>query len=344
MSESARALPLPTVLKSVSRSFYLSLKFLPVETRHGVGLAYLLARAADSIADTPHLPVALRLEQLQQLRGLYEAAAACPPGFPPATVIVGQESAGERALLTQLPACLTAYAATAEPDRNDIRDVLRVLTAGMVDDLKRFPDAGAAPGILPTRADLDRYCYSVAGVVGEFWTRIHLRHRPALSACDASTLIADGVRLGKGLQMTNVLRDLPRDLRRGRCYLPEADVKPAGLVAADLLQPDAWPRVRPIVFELIQVGFEHLRAGLRYVKAVPVTERALRRTAWWPLAFAVDTLGRLRSDVNLLDPAVHVKSSRGFIYRTLVSSWWSGCSDDYLDRQFAAASHAAGLI
>jgi hypothetical protein len=126
--------------------------------------------------------------------------------------------------------------------------------------------------------------------------------------------------------------------------LPEADLTPAGLLPAELLQPSAWPRVQPIVAELIQVGFEHLRAGLRYVKAVPATERALRRTAWWPLAFAVDTLGRLRSGVNLLDPAVHVKSSRGFVYRTMWSSWWSGCTDEFLDRRFATLSCDAGLI
>ncbi|RME87298.1 MAG: hypothetical protein D6785_02200, partial [Planctomycetota bacterium] len=44
------------VLKGVSRSFYLSMYFLPSETRKIIGLAYALARAADTLADTEFVP------------------------------------------------------------------------------------------------------------------------------------------------------------------------------------------------------------------------------------------------------------------------------------------------
>ncbi|MCA1964642.1 MAG: squalene/phytoene synthase family protein, partial [Prosthecobacter sp.] len=52
------------LLASVSRSFYLTLKALPAELREPISLAYLLARTADTIADTAEAPAALRLECL----------------------------------------------------------------------------------------------------------------------------------------------------------------------------------------------------------------------------------------------------------------------------------------
>src|SRR5258708_5554921 len=56
------------LLKDVSRSFYLTLRVLPVKIRFQVGLAYLLARTTDTIADTDIVPVEQRLQALQSLR------------------------------------------------------------------------------------------------------------------------------------------------------------------------------------------------------------------------------------------------------------------------------------
>src|SRR2546423_5496602 len=55
-------------LKDVSRSFYLTLRVLPGKIRPQIGLAYLLARATDTIADTELVPMDQRLQALQALR------------------------------------------------------------------------------------------------------------------------------------------------------------------------------------------------------------------------------------------------------------------------------------
>jgi farnesyl-diphosphate farnesyltransferase len=55
-----------TLLRDVSRSFYLTLRVLPREIRPQISLAYLLARATDTIADTKAVPRAKRVETLQQ--------------------------------------------------------------------------------------------------------------------------------------------------------------------------------------------------------------------------------------------------------------------------------------
>src|SRR5213075_3382565 len=55
------------ILRSVSRSFYLSIRFLPAQLREPIALAYLLARTTDSVADTPEIAGAVRMKVLKVL-------------------------------------------------------------------------------------------------------------------------------------------------------------------------------------------------------------------------------------------------------------------------------------
>jgi len=88
-------------------------------------------------------------------------------------------------------------------------------------------------------ADLDDYTYRVAGCVGEFWTKMCRAHVFPTRRLDDAELLRDGVRFGKGLQLVNILRDLPRDLKQGRCYLP------LERLARVQLQPDDLAMCRP---------------------------------------------------------------------------------------------------
>src|SRR4029453_14992956 len=125
----------------------------------------------------------------------------------------------------QVPAVLAAVAALPPADQAGVRAVLTTLTEGMLFDLARFPGEDARGlAALDSLAELDRYTYLVAGWVGEFWTGMHVAHRPRLAAWAPAAMRARGVRFGKALQMTNVLRDVPADLAHGRGYLPAAEL------------------------------------------------------------------------------------------------------------------------
>ena len=87
-------------------------------------------------------------------------------------------------------------------------------------------------------ADLDRYTYFVAGCVGEFWTKISLDHTASLHHWNAEDMLARAVRFGKGLQLTNILRDLAQDLRIGRCYLPRTELSAVGVEPEQLRGAD----------------------------------------------------------------------------------------------------------
>lgn len=327
---------LGVTLRSVSRSFYLSLAILPRTLREPVGLAYLLARAADTVADTRALPRADRLGHLAALRRAYAGAA----GEAGAAVAAAATHAtpAERRLLASVDTALARLARLAPEDQARVRRVLDTLTSGMVLDLERFADnASGALAALETLEELDRYVYLVAGCVGEFWTEMHAAHRRRLAGWDAGAL---GVRFGKALQLTNVLRDVPGDLRLGRCYLPARELAEVGLVPPDLLAPAGAARARPLLHRLLILAHGHYDAAYAYTLAVPRTEWRTRLACLWPLMIGLATLRALAAHPNPLAASPPVKISRRAVRGILARSVVLACSDRALRAD--AARHRAG--
>src|SRR3954469_16218696 len=188
------------VLRSVSRSFYLSLRVLPKPLRDPLSLAYLLARATDTIADTPEPSVEVRR------RGLVDLAAAIQGETETASVVRLAESfahlqnnEAERSLIRQLPALLEWLEHLVPSDQAEVRNVLEKINRGQALDLERFGAAGETRA-LATAAELDEYTYLVAGCVGEFWTRLCFVHDARFSDRLESEMLELGAKYGRGLQ------------------------------------------------------------------------------------------------------------------------------------------------
>jgi farnesyl-diphosphate farnesyltransferase len=316
------------LLKRVSRSLYLSLRVLPEPVREAMGLGYLFCRAADTIADTRLVPVAERLRTLEAYRGAFEggpAPAAPPPG--------GEATDAERELLARLPETIELWRRQPEGERELLRQVVAGVTDGMRLDLASFPaEEGAPPRALPDAAALERYCGLIGGAPGRFWTDLCLLRLPALWEADAGALRQWGFRLGQGLQITNILRDLPKDLRLGRCYLPEPELREAGLEPSDLLDPAAIERLRPVLRRWFGWALQRLEAGASYVEAMPAWR--LRAAVAWPLLLAFQTLLKVSRSEELLDPGRPVKVSRRHVYRMLAGSPWTLSTTARFRRRF----------
>jgi len=297
------------LLKGVSRSFYLSLRLLPSPVRRQIGLAYLLARATDTIADTRIIPSEARLHALELLRQRILGTTSRP--LPMDGLIQGQASGSEGALLRRIEEALGLLERLDPGDLALVRQVLETITSGQALDLRRFPD-GAEGRVrsLISRAELTDYTYRVAGCVGEFWTRVCFARLPHPADVDLERMVRLGVSFGQGLQMVNILRDLPSDLRMGRCYVPSGELALLGLDPDDLLQPEAGPKFQPLHSELVAQAERHLRDGWEYANELP--------TAWWrvrvacalPVLIGRRTLG-LMAGTRILDPGGRVKVSRG---------------------------------
>ena len=143
----------------------------------------------------------------------------------------------------------------------------------------------------------------------------------------------------------NILRDIPRDLRQGRCYLPRTTLAKAGLRPEDLLDARAEPRLRPLYQGWLAAARDHLEAGWDYTNTLPRSCRRVRLACAWPLLLGVGTLRGLATG-NVLDASQRIKVSRAEVRALLLRSilrypfprWWRG-----LFHEAVASSPLAGL-
>jgi farnesyl-diphosphate farnesyltransferase len=313
---------LDDLLKATSRSFYLTLRVLPAKVRPQIGLAYLLARTTDTIADTEVLPLDERLGALARLRQriVTEDIGQSGEKLPPldfAEFSRQQGSDAEKLLLARVNDSLAILRRFSPDDQKLIRDVLSIITSGQELDLRRFGGA-SADNIVPleTDFDLDDYTYRVAGCVGEFWTKMCRAHLFPQAALDERQFLVDGVRFGKGLQLVNILRDLPADLKKGRCYLPMKRLRPAGLAPETLLSSASQDKFLPLYRDYLSRAESHLLAGWNYTNTLPIEQFRVRLACAWPVLIGAKTIEKLRiASVNELQQHVKVRRSevRGII-------------------------------
>jgi farnesyl-diphosphate farnesyltransferase len=193
--------------------------------RPATATGYLLARASDTLADTAEVPVDDRLELLDGFADELQGKGSEWRARKLRAFAERQTHAGERVLLERLDECFAALGELDGLQADAVREVLATIISGQRLDLVRFEEASRLrPVALKSEEDLEDYCYRVAGCVGAFWTRIGLLTLGSrFSDSNPDDLRDLGVRYGMGLQLVNILRDLPEDLSHGRCYLPLAD-------------------------------------------------------------------------------------------------------------------------
>jgi farnesyl-diphosphate farnesyltransferase len=304
----------------VSRLFYTTLVVVPKDVRDQVSLAYLFARAADTIADTELIDRPRRLDFLGQLKGQFVSDQISWGQIREIQRAMGplQQDSSERVLLERLEDCFKLFQEFSPDDRRCVQRLMTTLTQGMEMDLSVFPGTSAKDLVaLKTVDDLDRYTYYVAGCVGEFWTDLMCAHRRALASWNVREMSEVGVRFGKGLQLTNIVKDIAHDLQKGRCYIPDTILSEAGLKPRDLLNQENLSRFRPVLSKLVHIAIEHLDQGWLYTMSVPRHETRLRLSCMWPILSAGESLKLVMNSSDLLNPAVKVKIPRSKVYQII---------------------------
>src|SRR5438270_11468337 len=279
-----------TILRRVSRSFYLSIQLLPKKLRDPVSLSNLLARGSDTIADTTDLPVGLRLEKLRLLaRGIQGEALGDAIVDLSASISPLQKNKSERALVESLQACLDWLDQREVGDREKIRSVLEIINRGQLLDLERFPDSKTITA-LEKSAELDEYTYFVAGSAGEFWSLLCFRHLRKFARRSESEMLDLGKRYGMALQLINILRDAGEDLQTGRCYFPHEELAAVRMEPAQILREPE--RFQPIYRKWREKAERGIAAGMEYVQAI--RNRRVRAATVLPALIGERTLALLR--------------------------------------------------
>jgi len=297
------------LLETTSRSFYPTLKYLPKKTRGQIGLLYLLARVADTIADTKVGETALLLEHLKTYNDVVQGRGGELPDFSEIAALQSNEHEAE--LLRNVPLVVDGLSVYEQGDQERILECLEVIVGGQILDLERFGTAneGGAVSALPTDVELDDYAFRVAGCVGVFWSKMSLAHLMKLNPEDEALFMERGIRFGKALQMINILRDIPEDLRFGRCYIPQSSLNEIGLSPEDLLDDQNLETFRPLYNRYLDLTNEHLEAATAYIRMIPETQFRLKASCMLPVLVGQRTVTLLREG-NILNSDERIKVTR----------------------------------
>jgi phytoene synthase len=180
-------------------SFYYAFRFLPPPRRAAITAFYAFCREVDDVVDEMRDP-GVAAAKLQWWRGEVQQAYAGQPGHP---------------VMQALMPLAPAHAIEA-------RHLNAVIDGCQVDlEQTRFLDFPA----------LQRYCHLVAGVVGEVAANIFGRTQPQT--------VQYAHTLGQAMQLTNIIRDVGDDARRGRIYLPVNELQRFGVKASEILARQA---------------------------------------------------------------------------------------------------------
>ena len=297
------------LLETTSRSFYPTLKYLPKKIRGQIGLLYLLARVADTIADSKEGQSKDLIEALTQYNEVAQGRSSELPDFSSLAEIQSNPDEGE--LLRNVEKVLQALPIYGKGDQERILECLDVIIGGQILDLQRFgiaKDDGMISS-LNSEEELDDYTYRVAGCVGVFWTKMSLAHIISLPKEKEEKFFENGIRFGKALQMINILRDIPEDVRFGRCYIPGPSLNTHGLQPEDLLDSSNIGAFRPLYDTYLDLTSEHLDAAIEYIKMIPDRQFRLKAASMLPVLIGQRTVTLLREG-NILDSDEKIKVTR----------------------------------
>ena len=305
------------LLEDTSRSFFLTLKVLPKRIRGQVGLLYLLARIADTIADSKIGETSILIESLKKYEESVKDDSMIIPNLE--SIAQLQEDDGEERLLRNVSQVISCLKKFNSADKDRILRCLSIIIAGQTLDLERFGPANDSKEIsaLQSSDEMDDYAYRVAGSVGEFWTSMTLAHLIKVDGPTEKKMFDLGVKFGKALQMINILRDIPEDLRFGRCYIPEILLKEHGLTPEDLLISENMSKFRTLYDHHLDITQNHLDASEEYILMLPWKQIRLRISCLLPVLIGQQTVTMLRTR-NVLDSSERVKVPRKTVKRLMI--------------------------
>ena len=325
-----------TVLPLVSRTFALNIKALRGDMYRSVLLSYLWCRIIDTVEDAPAFPLARKQIALRAFAEWIESEMCgeeLSRWVNTLTELDGE--ANELDLVAHANDVASCFKALPSPMTEAVVPSIATMARGMAQYQER-PHLGRTE-YLRDEEDLDRYCYYVAGTVGELLTALFLAHGK-ISETRMEVLKQHAVSFGLGLQLTNITKDVPIDLSRGWCYVPTTMMQQVGITTESLRTLAPENLATTLVPPMIQKAHGHLKDALQYVLAIPRRWRSIRLFCIWPLWMAMETLALLAQPgfehKRGLSPKISRKQVATIVGRSSLMFW----SNRFLERDFQRLS------
>jgi 4,4'-diapophytoene synthase len=326
------------MLQGVSRTFALTIPELPERLARVVANGYLLCRIVDTIEDEVALTSEEKRWFCDQFVGVVAGKVPAETFSEELSPLLSERTLpAERELIRNTPQVIGVTLSFSATQQEALQSCVRVMADGMADFQENNSPAG-----LGHLAQMDRYCYHVAGVVGEMLTKLFCDYSPEL-ARNRDALMALAVSFGQGLQMTNILKDLWDDRGRGVCWLPRDVFAEAGFDLQDLSPGRYAETFGRGLARLIGVAHGHLRNALAYTLLIPKRETGIRNFCLWAIGMAVLTLRKIHRHPDFTTGS-EVKISRRSVKVTVVLARMWARSDTMLRVLFYVAGLGLPMV
>lgn len=320
------------LLEGVSRTFALTIPQLPNGLHAAVANAYLLCRIVDTIEDE----VSLDSEQKKHfcsafidiVKTGYNAKSFAEELAP---LLSEQTIPAEHTLIHLTPRVIEITHSFDPVQIDALSECVDVMAKGML----IFQDIDLHAG-LNTMKDMDDYCYYVAGCVGEMLAKLFCHYSEEINQ-HKEELLTLSVSFGQGLQMTNILKDIWDDAKRGVCWLPQDIFTETGFDLKNLTPETNDENFRKGLEHLISMAQEHLHNALKYTQLLPANETGIRNFCLWALGMSVLTLKNIKNNLSFND-SNQVKITRKDVKKTIFISKATARSNILLSLIFNMAS------
>ena len=312
------------LLDGVSRTFALTIPQLPKDLYPVVANAYLLCRIVDTIEDEISLsPDQKRHFCTAFVEVVKYGADATQFSQSLLPLLSEQTIPSEHELIKQIPQVIDITRGFSDTQISALSGCVETMANGM----PQFQAQGLDKG-LPTMDEMDRYCYYVAGCVGEMLAKLFCEYSTEIAPNEA-VLLNLSVSFGQGLQMTNILKDIWDDLSRGVCWLPQDIFDEYGYDLAKLSPGQNSDAFKAGLEHLIEIAHFHLADALSFTLLIPKHETGIRNFCLWALGMALLTLRKIKDNLNF-DNSNQVKISRHSVKATVLCSRLCGSHDSLL--------------
>ncbi|MGZ8152207.1 MAG: phytoene/squalene synthase family protein [Methylovulum sp.] len=300
------------LLEGVSRTFALTIPQLPDKLYGAVANAYLLCRIVDTIEDEVSLSARQKQRYCSEFIDIVKTGENAELfAIELAPLLSEQTIPAEHTLIHVLPRVIQIMH-TFDPEQIE---ALACCVETMAEGMPVFQAQNLHDG-LATLADLDRYCYYVAGCVGEMLAKLFC-HYSAEIATHREELLRLSVSFGQGLQMTNILKDIWDDAQRGVCWLPQDIFTETGFDLKNLRPETNDEHFRAGLKHLISIAHDHLHNALRYTQLIPAHEKGIRNFCLWALGMAILTLKKISRNLDF-NNSDQVKITRNSVKATIL--------------------------
>lgn len=320
------------LLDGVSRTFALTIPQLPKALVGAVANAYLLCRIVDTIEDEVSLsPEQKRYFCTEFINVVKTGENSEVFALELAPLLSEQTIPAEHQLIHVLPRVIQITHSFEVTQVEALANCVDTMAKGMPIFQAQDLHAGLA-----TLAEMDKYCYYVAGCVGEMLAKLFCHYSPEIAKHETE-LLKLSVSFGQGLQMTNILKDIWDDAQRGVCWLPQDIFTETGFDLKTLT-----PETNDVAFSvglerLISIAQGHLHNALRYTLLIPAHETGIRKFCLWALGMAVLTLRKIKSNLKF-NRSEQAKITRNSVKATIVATNLTVRSDFLLTALFNVAS------